>query len=937
MVNLQPHKIGILFLILLGIILPNLAFSEDYQLVGIRIDFNLDEDLATPGNGKFVSTLPDVEICSDFIYDEPPHDKSYFQSHFQAAKNYWEKVSNNQLTISKMDVFPAGIHQVYSTDTTMLSFHPFLEDYDETELLFKLAKQAILLSDDDVDYTQYNTVIVFHAGLGGDFDFVLDPTPGSIPSAYLNHDDLNAYGGIHVDNIDIESVIILPESQNFLQFEETKDLFADATDPCFYQFGLNGSMALMLGFHFGLDPMFDTSSGKSLLGKFVLMDQGSNNFHGIAPAYPNPYTRIKRGWITPQNIGIGDEVSLAINSDVAKLNINEHEYYLIENHLRNFIDPSQMIEIIDTLLQDTISVLIDVNGVILDVDENSGGMPGNGLLIWHINENARYTDENPNGGGVQLVDVVEADGAQDIGFESQLLFADFLTTGWWFDYWFGGNKGWFDLNKRYPIIGDSLLTFNNATNPSTKTSEGLPTYLGIENISRVSSVMTFNVTSTRKINTDSLYKIAGIFKNIDKEFIVELDENMHQLNMYLIDAFNIPLLQSSLTIPTVLDNDTLFMKDEFLFFQNNQILRIYNLKTLEFNAFEGTIISEPALMDSIFYFAKTLNNNTTSYTIDQSTLHAIDSTLMTSDNLKLMPYYKADGGTSLAYLMESELHIGSSVISSIHSAKNINMEIGNAHFSKFMALTTGDDLLLLDALGNIELTLENVENYLPLPISQSRLGFITWKNDEIKAFDWDGHSLSNFPVHIDDMIDDVLISINNHTNEANIIVLFVDAYIVIDINGKIVDKAYTGFNADVFGKYLFLSDGSSLMSFPFLDNSDYLWETPKQVSAHYVLANETFSADLLDKSKTYNYPNPVDGSFTTIRSWVGDASAMSIEFYSLTGHLVDKVSLSDLNRNAVNEWDWNVSDIQNGVYYANIRVKASNREENKIIKIAITH
>lgn len=52
---------------------------------------------------------------------------------------------------------------------------------------------------------------------------------------------------------------------------------------------------------------------------------------------------------------------------------------------------------------------------------------------------------------------------------------------------------------------------------------------------------------------------------------------------------------------------------------------------------------------------------------------------------------------------------------------------------------------------------------------------------------------------------------------------------------------------------------------------------------------------------------------------------------------MDKVSLSDLNRNAVNEWDWNVSDIQNGVYYANIRVKASNREENKIIKIAITH
>ena len=39
-------------------------------------------------------------------------------------------------------------------------------------------------------------------------------------------------------------------------------MFAGEPDPCDYQFGLNGTLSLMIGFAVGLPPMWDIDMGK---------------------------------------------------------------------------------------------------------------------------------------------------------------------------------------------------------------------------------------------------------------------------------------------------------------------------------------------------------------------------------------------------------------------------------------------------------------------------------------------------------------------------------------------------------------------------------------------------------------------------------------------------------------------------------------------------
>jgi hypothetical protein len=89
------------------------------------------------------------------------------------------------------------------------------------------------------------------------------------------------------------------------------------------------------------------------------------------------------------------------------------------------------------------------------------------------------------------------------------------------------------------------------------------------------------------------------------------------------------------------------------------------------------------------------------------------------------------------------------------------------------------------------------------------------------------------------------------------------------------------------------------------------------------------------KDRAYNWPNPVYGDETNIRYYVSEDSRINIKIFDLAGDFV-----AELNDNATggfdNETVWNVSDIQSGVYFANIKAEStSGQSEEKIIKIAI--
>ncbi|MCB0744765.1 MAG: T9SS type A sorting domain-containing protein, partial [Ignavibacteriae bacterium] len=99
--------------------------------------------------------------------------------------------------------------------------------------------------------------------------------------------------------------------------------------------------------------------------------------------------------------------------------------------------------------------------------------------------------------------------------------------------------------------------------------------------------------------------------------------------------------------------------------------------------------------------------------------------------------------------------------------------------------------------------------------------------------------------------------------------------------------------------------------------------------------SKNFVSTFFPKNKTYNWPNPVYGNETFIRTYVAEDSKVEVKVFDLAGDLVDAFIF-----NAIGGLDsevlWNVSKIQSGAYFAHLEVTSSSgKTDSKIIKIAI--
>ena len=90
------------------------------------------------------------------------------------------------------------------------------------------------------------------------------------------------------------------------------------------------------------------------------------------------------------------------------------------------------------ILFDSTGIVKNEYGVVTDIDNYSIGLPASGLLFWHIDEKIisdKISSYQINK-EIELkgVDLEEADGAQDIGYISNLLTDP--SSGYWGDMWF---------------------------------------------------------------------------------------------------------------------------------------------------------------------------------------------------------------------------------------------------------------------------------------------------------------------------------------------------------------------------------------------------------------------------------------------------------------------------------------------------------------------
>jgi len=274
-----------------------------------------------------------------------------------------------------------------------------------------MAQDAAVAADPHVDFSPYDNdgngyvdaFIVVHAGQGGE----QTGNAGDIWSHKWT----------------------LPGARN----ADGKQIFAYLTIPEDARIGV---CAHELGhLLFGFPDLYDTDDTSEGIGNWCLMSGGSWNGGGDVPAHPSAWCKVNQGWVTVSNVSANGAVSIPdvkVSHNVHRLwkdGTGGSEYFLLENRQRSGYD---------------------------------AGLPGDGLLIWHIDEaQPGNTDENH-----YKVALVQADGKRDMELDH--------------------NRG----DGGDPFPGSALnAAFTPTSNPNSNSYANQKTCVSVTNISEAGPAM----------------------------------------------------------------------------------------------------------------------------------------------------------------------------------------------------------------------------------------------------------------------------------------------------------------------------------------------------------------------------------------------------------------------------------------------------------------
>ncbi|MDD5764899.1 MAG: T9SS type A sorting domain-containing protein [Candidatus Marinimicrobia bacterium] len=1003
------------------------SFSNDLRICALRVSFQRDDNDATTGNGQFLASASPP--CTDMVVDPPPHTIAYFKDHIEAVSNYYSHASNGNVAIDfvNSDVYPTIDTVTYLVSHPMDYYNPFLEKDSIDLRLAQLFVEAVRLADVDVNFSDYDVVVLFHAGVGQDFDLFLDPTPNDIPSAYMNQSDLAAYlesetpgtTQLLVDNgaHTVSGGIILPETQNHLLFPNWKDVFGSYTTPCDYQIGLNGTFAFMMGFYLGLPGLYNTETGETGVGKFGLMDQGSANLNGLIPSFPSAWEREFMGWTQPVIAKSENDVKLSYaesgaDSTLWKVPVNDNEYFLVEN--RNaYVRPGVSLDSIQykiyadngedewpsllPLIRDSINAVFSLRGVLLSVPKYDVGLPGSGLLIWHIDQsvidqflaqNKINYDREHRG-----VDLEEGDGAQDLGYESQLIGAN-VDIGWYFDPWFAGNEGFWDLNQDYTADAIKSVGFTDDTNPAAKTNDFARTGIKIDHIGKADSVISFQIN-----RTSTYFDISGDWYY------------PWQISLSPPISIDLDITDSQQEFVTILDSIYLWNSSGNLI---NSFPVIDGLRQME------PILSE--IGDTNLIFASISPNEITCWSVDASggiypifnrfiaeadvinsqcawgenlLISCVDSATDRSFLIKITPETDTDSVTileteaTLKLVGTSENTFGLTRSGKIYRVTDsplnatLLVEIPSFPTEGYYEIVTGylnsgdvPDLVLSCSNGIIEVldaatdsrVVRTFPTFYPfLALSDidgdQQVEIVGMNGEQIIALTDELVVEANFPIEVPHLYQtESVFDTGLYTSD-------VDGDGVLDILVRVEGVGILAFNyhGDLISGFpitvpdqngaesttLLSSDdglleimvgdddriiGTLLSSQPLSENA---WTTKGGNSSrnyfYPVKSTQTTISDesLLNRKKTFNWPNPVRGTTTAIRYFLNHSANLTVKIYDLAGDYITTLTENNPVVGDPGEISWNVSGVGSGVYLAVVKAKSGSKTESVIIKILV--
>jgi hypothetical protein len=982
------------------------SVNDTIRVLGVMVNFQEDRDGTTFGNGKFGSIYS--QNYGNTILDPLPHDKTYFDSHLEFVKNYFRKVSRDQVHI-EYQILP----DTFSVSQTMRNYapEPGSDNFTPTG---KFAKEVWTIAASiypDSNFSNYDIFTIFHAGVGRDVSL-----PGSLgnerdlPSVYLGDKALreifnNDLTGFPINRDDKYNSMIIPETES----REVSGFGGTAL----FQLSINGLLAASVASHLGLPDLFNTETGLSAIGRFGLMDgQAIFVYSGTFPPEPSAWEKIFLGWEEAVTVEPGDfNINLvtknaAVPGDtvILKVPINSSEYFLVENRIRDaFSDGSTVSYIVNgetrtrTFTKDTTgfqSFAVDsISGVVVDIDEFDWAIPntisvenspydpisGGGIVIWHIDENVINEKIGENKINVDKenrgVDVEEADGVQDIGERFFTVFGDeVIGEGFAEDFWFANNPA--------PLFNNR---FSKDTRPSTNTNSGANSLITFSNFSPKGNRMNLNISYgdsvikpifSSQLPFQSAENRLNLFQNGDDfAFYLTLNSNLYRVN----DSGSVT--DTSFNFSQFKTASTFFSATEFVIGAYDSSLNVYANDGIISDGVSinvGEKITAPPVLrtptEQRQILVGTERGRILTYALESRP--PATPTFISSFEVDTSIIIKkiAANGTYFSFIAESKIATipptpfplfqdSNGKTFSFTAEQPIDLAITkNKNGEDISIVLTDKNKFYIISAGNLFSEFEiytssGIKSFALADLKKDGENYIVFNNGvKLEAVNLQGASAENFP-----FTDPLELGFSSTpvtadfegTNNSEIISLTNDGR-VFAIDGG-TGRVVNGFP---------LSIGSQSSSTPAIfndrriislvainsENSFYAWNIGPSSGKIYwseengnnqntsFIGNESPSnniSEFFPGGKVYNYPNPVYEGTTFIRYFVSEDAKVNIKIFDLAGGLVD-----ELNDNALggfdNETEWNVNDVQSGVYLARIEATGtSGKSENKIIKIAI--
>jgi len=332
------------------------------RILLLRVQFQPDSDPRTTGDGLW-------EDCGDACYGDPDY---WVERTRDRLADYWSEVSYGRLDL-EIEI-SASVHTLPGTMAAYGS--------DRDAALQALAWDAFNAGRAEGP-EDYDLVMIVHAGAGEETDVALDSDLDIWSSYYSNSCISRGSGCLNINGRRITETVFVPQAAS------QDGITADTL----------GLFAHEFGHWLGLPDLYCTAYGSCStdgVGRWSLMDVGLYNGYPYAssPAHPDPWSKIRLGWIDPvipegpDDPGYMDLEPVEEQPDVRKVyasSAGTQEYFLIENRQRTGFDAF---------------------------------LPGAGLLVWHVDDRAVETrigsNSLNNDPAHPAIRVVEADGGNDL-------------------------------------------------------------------------------------------------------------------------------------------------------------------------------------------------------------------------------------------------------------------------------------------------------------------------------------------------------------------------------------------------------------------------------------------------------------------------------------------------------------------------------------------